>query len=90
MRRRRRRMVGMLADMGFTSAQAKKALKETSGDAERAVEWLFSHPEETGEDTSTTATFSADSHKGPSVQSGHSVAHIHIGDEVGGGGDCGD
>lgn len=53
--------------MGFTPAQAKKALRETvslcsfvskdyliipfkGGDAERAVEWLFNHPEDTGED----------------------------------------
>lgn len=40
----------MLADMGFTSMQAKKALRETGGDAERAVEWLFSHPDDMGED----------------------------------------
>ncbi|KAH9012646.1 ubiquitin carboxyl-terminal hydrolase 14 [Lactarius hengduanensis] len=42
--------VGMLVDMGFSRAQARKALRETSGDAERAVEWLFSHPDDTGED----------------------------------------
>ncbi|KAH8977355.1 ubiquitin carboxyl-terminal hydrolase 14 [Lactarius akahatsu] len=42
--------VDMLADMGFSRAQARKALRETSGDAERAVEWLFSHPDDTGED----------------------------------------
>ncbi|KAF8628847.1 hypothetical protein AX17_005907 [Amanita inopinata Kibby_2008] len=44
--------VAMLSDMGFTTAQASKALKETSGDIERAVEWLFSHPDDTGEDAS--------------------------------------
>ncbi|KAF6752100.1 hypothetical protein DFP72DRAFT_968124 [Ephemerocybe angulata] len=94
-------MVRMLADMGFTSAQARKALKETSGDAERAVEWLFSHPDDTGEDTSPSATASSSSaapaklpgstevpvkyrlkafisHKGPSVHSGHYVAHIRV------------
>lgn len=55
--------------MGFTPAQAKKALRETvssrlsvdrmylidslkGGDAERAVEWLFNHPDDTGEDIS--------------------------------------
>ena len=58
----------MLSDMGFTPAQAKKALHETvsprlsidrvylillkDGDAERAVEWLFNHPDDTGEDVS--------------------------------------
>ncbi len=65
----------MLSDMGFTSAQAKKALRETvsivcvvsllinqadhssnlaqDGNAERAVEWLFSHPDDTGEEVVT-------------------------------------
>ena len=59
--------VAMLSDMGFSPAQARKALRETvsprlfidgmhligllkGGDAERAVEWLFNHPDETGED----------------------------------------
>ncbi|ESK93387.1 ubiquitin carboxyl-terminal hydrolase 14 [Moniliophthora roreri MCA 2997] len=90
--------ISMLVDMGFTPAQAKKALRETSGNVERAVEWLFSHPD-TGED-SQPASGSSDtenkevklagtkdvpvsyrlkafiSHKGPSVHSGHYVAHI--------------
>ncbi|KAJ9098334.1 hypothetical protein QFC19_006458 [Naganishia cerealis] len=43
--------VSMLADMGFTHAQAKKALRETDGNAERAVEWLFSHPDDNGEES---------------------------------------
>ncbi|KAI8967306.1 hypothetical protein BDF20DRAFT_966026 [Mycotypha africana] len=42
--------ITMLQDMGFTLAQAKKALRETNNNTERAVEWLFSHPEEMGED----------------------------------------
>lgn len=69
------------------------------GDAERAVEWLFNHPGDTGEDVSmgdvSEATSSKAkelpgtkalpakyrlkafiSHKGPSVHSGHYVAHI--------------
>eukprot|EP00128_Syssomonas_multiformis_P018987 Colp12_sorted_trinity150504_noHs@9584 len=37
--------VAMLADMGFTSMHAERALKETGGNVERAVEWLFSHPD---------------------------------------------
>lgn len=43
--------IASLVDMGFTQNQARKALKETDGNAERAVEWLFSHPDDTGEDT---------------------------------------
>ena len=108
--------------MGFTEAQAKKALRETvrivaytqafaniltsfkqSGNLERAVEWLFSHPDDDGYDndtTPTTATASLPavvpgrqdvparykllgfvSHKGPSVHSGHYVAHVKKGDQ---------
>ncbi|KAJ2912663.1 hypothetical protein MD484_g7747, partial [Candolleomyces efflorescens] len=93
--------VGMLADMGFTHAQARKALRETNGDAERAVEWLFSHPDDTGEDAAPTSAPSSASetkkelhgtkdvpvayrlkafisHKGPSVHSGHYVAHVRV------------
>lgn len=40
--------IEMLGAMGFGAPQAKKALKETGGDVERAVEWLFSHPEDQG------------------------------------------
>ncbi|KDQ18731.1 hypothetical protein BOTBODRAFT_29107 [Botryobasidium botryosum FD-172 SS1] len=42
--------VSMLADMGFSHAQARKALRETNGSAERAIEWLFSHPDDMGEE----------------------------------------
>jgi ubiquitin carboxyl-terminal hydrolase 5/13 len=38
-----------LCGMGFGQPQARKALKETGGDMERAVEWLFSHPDDQGE-----------------------------------------
>ncbi|KAI8312106.1 Ubiquitin carboxyl-terminal hydrolase 14 [Colletotrichum sp. SAR11_240] len=40
--------IEMLGAMGFSVPQAKKALRETSGDVERAVEWLFSHPDDQG------------------------------------------
>ncbi|KAH9959709.1 ubiquitin carboxyl-terminal hydrolase 14 [Russula compacta] len=90
--------IGVLADMGFSPAQARKALRETSGDPERAVEWLFSHPDDTGEEEEERGNASGKkkevsfpgsralparyrlrafiSHKGPSVHSGHYVAHI--------------
>jgi len=70
---------------------------------ERAVEWLFSHPDDTAEDPplpggdGTTASTPAVagssemparyrlrafvSHKGPSVHSGHYVAHIRTTDD---------
>ncbi|KAL0959107.1 hypothetical protein HGRIS_014404 [Hohenbuehelia grisea] len=95
--------VSMLADMGFTPAQARKALRETSGNAERAVEWLFNHPDDMGDDAPVPTPASSSSqpsvpsfggskdvpvkyrlktlisHKGPSVHSGHYVAHIRQG-----------
>ncbi|OCB86559.1 ubiquitinyl hydrolase [Sanghuangporus baumii] len=88
--------ISMLADMGFTPAQARKALREAGGSSERAVDWLFSHPDDMGEDVAAPAPEAAApkhpggsatlparyrlkafiSHKGPSVHSGHYVAHI--------------
>ncbi|GAW13099.1 hypothetical protein ANO14919_024770 [Xylariales sp. No.14919] len=41
--------IEMLGAMGFNAPQARKALKETNGDLERAVEWLFSHPDDQGD-----------------------------------------
>ncbi|KAH9885703.1 ubiquitin carboxyl-terminal hydrolase [Xylariomycetidae sp. FL2044] len=41
--------IEMLGAMGFGAPQARRALKETGGDMERAVEWLFSHPDEQGD-----------------------------------------
>jgi len=40
--------ISMLGSMGFGVPQAKKALRETGGDMERAVEWLFNHPDDQG------------------------------------------
>ncbi|KAJ1972760.1 ubiquitin C-terminal hydrolase Ubp14 [Dimargaris xerosporica] len=47
--------VGMLVDMGFSRAQATRALQATDQQMERAVEWLFSRPDEEA-DNATTAT----------------------------------
>ncbi|KAI9681122.1 MAG: hypothetical protein M1817_002404 [Caeruleum heppii] len=45
-----------LGAMGFSPPQSRKALKETGGNVERAVEWLFSHPDDQGEfESETTA-----------------------------------
>lgn len=38
-----------LGAMGFNAPQARQALKETGGDMERAVDWLFSHPDAAGD-----------------------------------------
>ncbi|CAG8433686.1 10408_t:CDS:10 [Diversispora eburnea] len=81
-----------LTEMGFQVAQVKKALAETNNNVERAVEWLFSHPEDFTEsfseqeninntfgDSSFPANYqlqSIISHKGTSVHCGHYVAHV--------------
>eukprot|EP00163_Fabomonas_tropica_P027949 TRINITY_DN5539_c0_g1_i2.p1 TRINITY_DN5539_c0_g1~~TRINITY_DN5539_c0_g1_i2.p1 ORF type:complete len:400 (-),score=117.81 TRINITY_DN5539_c0_g1_i2:159-1358(-) len=43
-------LVEQLMAMGFTDKQAAKALRETGNNVERAVDWLFSHPDDNGED----------------------------------------
>jgi len=52
-------LVTILLDMGFTPAQAQKALRETNGDADRAVEWLFNHPDDTAEDAPPSSSNTA-------------------------------
>jgi ubiquitin carboxyl-terminal hydrolase 5/13 len=47
--------IEMLGNMGFAPPQARQALKETGGDVERAVDWLFSHPDAQGEFEDDTA-----------------------------------
>jgi len=93
--------VASIVEMGFTPKQAKKSLKETGNDLGRAIDWLFSHPDDAGQDeaaTSSSAAVAAStggsavlpagyrlkafiSHKGPSVHSGHYVAHIRVEDD---------
>ena len=41
--------VEMLGAMGIGAPQARKALKKTGGDIERAVDWVFSHPDDQGD-----------------------------------------
>ena len=47
-----------LGAMGIGAPQARKALKETEGDVNRALDWVFSHPDDQGnfEDEETTNT----------------------------------
>ncbi|KAF9963072.1 hypothetical protein BGZ65_006137 [Modicella reniformis] len=51
--------ITQLTAMGFTEKQSRKALKETSHDVERAVEWLFSHMDEPIDDNEDESTPSA-------------------------------
>jgi ubiquitin carboxyl-terminal hydrolase 5/13 len=74
-----------LGDMGFDAPQARQALKETGGDVARAVDWLFSHPNATGDfgvmpgSDKLPVNFQLQSivcHKGTSVHAGHYVTFI--------------
>lgn len=97
----------MLEEMGFTPAQARKALRLNSNKPELAVAWLFENPDDAGEEATDPASTAAEasvetsagssvipgtsdlparyaiksfiSHKGPSVHSGHYVAHVKQG-----------
>jgi ubiquitin carboxyl-terminal hydrolase 5/13 len=47
--------VASLASMGFSDARATRALRETGGSVERAVEWLFSHADDPEDDAMDVA-----------------------------------
>lgn len=78
--------------MGFTETQASAALEATNGDAERAVDWLFSRADQLDQIAPATTTTAKPtkledgngnyelvgivSHLGKSTAVGHYVAHI--------------
>jgi len=41
--------IAQLGDMGIPAAQARKALRECAGDVNRALDWVFSHPDDAGD-----------------------------------------
>ena len=41
--------IDTLGAMGISPPQARKALKETAGDVNRALDWVFSHPDDQGD-----------------------------------------
>lgn len=41
--------IAQLGEMGISPPQARKALKETAGDVNRALDWVFSHPDDQGD-----------------------------------------
>ncbi|AEO64775.1 uncharacterized protein THITE_2111115 [Thermothielavioides terrestris NRRL 8126] len=53
--------LAQLEAMGLGGPRAVKALKETGGDVDRAVEWLFSHPDDQGDFGEEDATSSGQS-----------------------------
>ncbi|CAA9994704.1 unnamed protein product [Nesidiocoris tenuis] len=53
--------IAMLASMGFTEAQATKALKATNNNLERAADWIFCHADELDQEVQPMDTSSNDS-----------------------------
>lgn len=51
--------ISQLAEMGISAPQARKALRECNGDIARALDWVFSHPDDQGDfgedDTATSS-----------------------------------
>lgn len=43
--------ISQLGDMGISAPQARKALRECNGNMERAIDWVFSHPDDQGDFT---------------------------------------
>lgn len=41
--------IAQLAEMGISAPQARKALRECDGNVERALDWVFSHPDDQGD-----------------------------------------
>jgi ubiquitin carboxyl-terminal hydrolase 5/13 len=63
--------IGMMAAMGIGAPQARKALKETGGNIERAVEWVFSHPEDQGDFGDDDAPMVAPAAEGEKAMAGN-------------------
>jgi len=80
-------VVEQLVQLGFSADRCRFALRQTSNNMERAVDWLFSHaddplPQE-NKDTGVTDTrppkyrlVAAITHLGASTGTGHYVAHV--------------
>lgn len=63
--------IGMMAAMGIGAPQARKALKETGGNIERAVEWVFSYPEDQGDFGDDDAPMVAPAAEGEKAMAGN-------------------
>ncbi|XP_023941871.2 ubiquitin carboxyl-terminal hydrolase 5 isoform X2 [Bicyclus anynana] len=83
--------VEQIAGMGFTRAQAERALRSTAGDVGRALDWIFSHADQLEEQPAAPTQdrtlgcrdgpekyklVAFISHMGTSTMVGHYVCHI--------------
>ncbi|KAL2149076.1 hypothetical protein VTH82DRAFT_1762 [Thermothelomyces myriococcoides] len=64
--------LAMLESMGLSGPRAVKALKETGGNVERAIDWLFNHQDDSGE-TEDEPGAGGDSAKKSAVEAGSSA-----------------
>lgn len=60
--------IDMLGAMGIGVPQARKALKETGGDVNRALDWVFSHPDDAGDFADEAAPGAPDSAVEPAAK----------------------
>ncbi|KAK0708668.1 hypothetical protein B0H67DRAFT_648700 [Lasiosphaeris hirsuta] len=67
-----------LESMGFGGPRAVKALKETGGDVERAIEWLFSHLDDEGGDAEEDASADPEVKDGSLVGSSELPANFQL------------
>ena len=63
--------IQMIESMGISAPQARKALKETAGDVNRAVEWVFSHPDDQGDFGEDDAPMDAPATDGEKAMAGN-------------------
>ncbi|KAK4165487.1 putative ubiquitin carboxyl-terminal hydrolase [Cladorrhinum sp. PSN259] len=70
--------LAMLESMGLSGPRAVKALKETGGDVERAIEWLFSHPDDDGAVEEDAAAEESSSGEKKSVGSSELPANFQL------------
>ena len=64
--------IEMLGAMGISAPQARKALKETGGDVNRALDWVFSHPDDQGDFGDESASTNAPAAGGDQSMAGDS------------------
>jgi len=69
--------LAILESMGFGGPRAVRALKETGGNVERAIDWLFNHPDDQG-DAEENAGASGSDKQGPLAGSAHLPARFQL------------
>lgn len=75
-----------LGDMGITAPQARKALRECGGDVNRALDWVFSHPDDPGDlsNTITATTTTTITTTTPTPRAQHQASSANEEEKVGG------